>query len=113
MTQRIRINPPWIQKIREGSKKFEGRCYWKSIPSIRPGDILEVYCDIPEIEPYSVRVIQIHRFLTFRHALEGLGLEQTLPGVETLDQGVEIYHRFVSQTTQEANGVAMIEIELV
>jgi len=39
-----------------------------------------------------------------------LPLNDILPGVATVAEGKDIYYKFVSQTTQETDGVVMIEV---
>ena len=63
-----------------------------------------------------VHVIGIIVFPTFRDALTVLGTEHVLPNDSvqpyTIDQGVEIYKKYVSLETQESDGVLMISMAL-
>jgi hypothetical protein len=50
---------------------------------------------------------------SFEKALEELGVDDVLPGVENVADGVEIfYQRVVSLETQRKDGVCMIELSV-
>lgn len=79
------------------------------------GQVLVFYhhCD-RSLGPVHVVVEDILPFPTFEDALRALPIEQVLPipGI-TVDQGVEIYKRYVSLETQATDGVAMIKLSLI
>lgn len=66
------------------------------------------------LDPIHVIVEDILSFPTFEEALRSLPIERVLPipGI-TIEQGVEIYKRYVSLETQAKDGVAMIKVGLV
>jgi len=42
---RIHCQEPWFSKIRSGLKKVEGRKHNNKYFQLKPGDLLEFYCD--------------------------------------------------------------------
>ena len=42
--------------------------------------------------------------------METLTIQKILPGIETIDKGVEIYRAFVPEESEKAHGVVMIEL---
>jgi ASC-1-like (ASCH) protein len=83
--------------------------------SIKPGDVIEFSHFVDENLPKIItEVIEVLRYPTFRDALEALPISEVLPipGL-TVDEGDDIYKRYVSLATQEKDGVAMIKIRLL
>jgi len=106
----IKLSDPWFAYVRDGVKTFEGRCRWKQAAQIRAGDTLLV-TRADAAESFQARVVAVHAFRTFEDALNALGLARTLPGVESVSAGVEVYKQFVSLKTQREHGVVMVEVK--
>lgn len=110
----IELLDPWFDLVKSGRKTWEGRRYWKKTKKFKIGDILKVtHRNDKQRDPYYLRIEGIVRFNTFEEALSAMKLEEVLPGVDTIKQGVEIYYQFVSLPTQLADGVCMIKVSLV
>jgi ASC-1-like (ASCH) protein len=106
-TYSMRLNPEWFSLVRDGVKTFEGRaikCEYKL------GEVIE-FTDMDRKESFTTVISSIHIFPSFRKALEVLGLEKTLPGIETIEEGVNVYRKYVSLETQERLGVYMLGLE--
>lgn len=106
----ITLNDPWFDLVKTGQKQWEGRCFWKAARGYKIGDTLRISHHTRPEEPYCAKITDLRRFATFEEALQTLGLDQVLPRVETVEQGVEIYQRYVSLPTQQEFGVIMIKI---
>lgn len=106
----IRVNEPWFTEIKNGKKRFEGRCCWNQNARMQVWDQLEIANAQNLDEIITVLIIGIHRFRNFQEALESLPLKEILPGVKNVDDGIEIYKKFVSLKSQTEFGVVMIEI---
>lgn len=116
MNYHISLSDPWFELIRIGKKKYEGRRYYYDVPKYKVGDIIKVHRVIAKLrtdDSYFVRVINIHKFNTFEEAMTHLPLNHILPGVESLEDGINIYKKFVSIETQHRDGVCMIELEVL
>jgi ASC-1-like (ASCH) protein len=112
MLYEITLNDPWFEYVKCGMKKYEGRCYWKSALKYKVNDELKVWNHTNRsIEPYVVKIKAILKYKTFEEALCQLNMEEVLPGIKTVNEGVDIYYKFVSLETQLKNGVCMIEVE--
>jgi len=118
LTYDMTLNHPWFDFTERGDKIFEGRCRTNKINGIRKGDfiIFAHYTD-PYRLTFKKKVKGVQYYRTFREALEfhhRMGqLQKVLPGVITVDEGVQIYHTYVSQPTQERDGVCLIELQNV
>ena len=110
------LNSPWFELVKEGKKIYEGRRNTEIIRNICIGDILEVkhYVKKNELASYYIRVEDKLYYKTFEEALQSLDIIKVLPLDNiTIEQGVEIYKKFVSLTTQEKDGVCMLKIKLI
>ncbi len=113
-TWTITLNSPWFEHVQDGSKKYEGRCYWKSVLKYTTGDLLNIHHHKnSNHEPFFAKIKSIQLFKNFQTALETLPLGDVLPGIESIEDGCKIYEQFVSLKTQESNGVCMIELQFV
>lgn len=109
---KIFINDEYIDYIRREEKLYEGRRYYGNVRHYKVGDVLLIHSTSKKDEcVLRVTIYGIHLFPTFRHALNELPLKEILPNVNNVEDGVKIYHQFVSQETQEKDGVCMIRIK--
>jgi ASC-1-like (ASCH) protein len=108
----ITLNDPWFDAMKQGTKKYEGRCNWKQAAQYQVGDMLAVSHHTDKARPsFRLAIQAIHKFDTFEQALTVLPLQDVLPGVATVQEGVEIYKRDVSLATQQAQGVLLLEMK--
>ena len=114
MIHNITLNSPWFEYVRDGKKIYEGRRKTDKTKEYKIGDILIInhHTDILQ-EPYKVIIQDILSFPTFKDALTNLPIENILPNIKTIDEGVEIYKKYVSLNTQIQDGIFMIKIKLI
>lgn len=114
-THAFTLNSPWYELVKQGKKTYEGRRNTEKIRNIREGDVIEFrHHTDTGLPPIVTRVQSVIFFPTFLDALELLPLQQVLPLPDmSIKKGVEIYHQFVSEDTQERDGVAMIKIVVI
>ncbi len=109
---KITLNSPWFEYVKNGTKKYEGRCNWKNATTYKIGDLLEISHHIDKtISPFRVKIVDIIKFNTFEEALKKLDIKDILPGVDSINEGIKIYEKFVSKITQNKYGVLLIKIE--
>ncbi|NJE30162.1 ASCH domain-containing protein [Thermococcus sp. 18S1] len=106
-TWRMGLQEEYLKAIAEGRKRIEGRLYDEKRQGIRPGDEIifenKLVCVVKDVRVYS----------SFREMLEKEGLENVLPGVGSVEDGVRVYRRFYSEEKERKYGVAAIEVEPV
>ncbi len=106
-TWRMGLQEEYLKAIAEGRKKVEGRLYDEKRQGIRPGDTIifenRLMCVVKDVRVYS----------SFREMLEREVLENVLPGVESIEEGIKVYRRFYSEEKERKYGVAAIEVEPV
>jgi ASC-1-like (ASCH) protein len=109
------LNTPWFGFVKDGTKAWEGRSYQYPVDEWEPGDVLRVIHHTNSNEtPFLVRVVQIRRFADFRAALTGaIPMSEVLPNVKTVEEGVQIYYKFVRQSTQDRYGVCLVQLAVI
>lgn len=105
------LNSPWFELVKQNKKIYEGRCNWKKVKTYQVGDIIEFHHHTEEKEvPIQKEIVNVLAFPSFEIALKTLSLEEVLPGVKTIEEGINIYYQYVSKETQQANGIVMIQL---
>ena len=105
---RKHLSEPWFGYIRDGLKSVEGRLKRGFWSTCREGDFIIFYND--QEETVKVRIDRITSYDSFAEYLQAEGLGRCLPGIETLEQGVEIYREIYPDQSDE---VLALEISLV
>jgi ASC-1-like (ASCH) protein len=109
---KLSLNSPWFDHVKSGRKLYEGRRRTETVKKWQIGDRLQISHHTDPYEPKLPKIIKsLQMFATFEDALKTLGLERVLPDVRTIEEGIEIYKRFVSIPTQLKDGVCMIELQ--
>jgi len=104
-TWRMGLQPQYLKAIAEGRKRVEGRLYDEKRQGIKPGDMI-----IFENQLIAV-VKDVRVYPSFREMLEREGVENVLPGVESIEEAVKVYRRFYSEEKEKKYGVVAIEVE--
>ncbi|NJE26846.1 ASCH domain-containing protein [Thermococcus sp. MV5] len=99
------LQEEYLRLIKEGKKKIEGRLYDEKRRQVKPGDTIIFG------EKLKVKVKALRVYSSFREMLSEEGLENVLPGVKTIEEGVQIYRRFYTEEEEKKYGVVAIEIE--
>lgn len=113
----FRLSKEWFYHVKNGTKIYEGRRWWdgdavkKGTKHLKVGDIVMFRHNDDEKESFEKKIKAIHLFSSFEEALNELPLSGVLPGIKTVQEGVEIYSRYISIETQKRDGVCMLELE--
>ena len=105
----MRLNDPWFDFVKTGVKTYEGRANKKPLAK---GDIIEFnHPTDKKAVSFRKEIEGICYFSSFEEAMTKLPLDQILPNVKTVSDGVEIYKKFISLEAQEKMGVVMIKLK--
>ena len=108
------VNEPWFSYIKNGTKKYEGRCYRGKTLLVQKGDLIAFQrhpLQDHDNETVLKTVVKVHLFPTFEDALKTMPIGEILPGVQDVATGVLVYYKYVSKETQQTHGVCMIELQ--
>lgn len=104
-----KIQEPWFSHL-EKNKKVEGRLNRGSFSQMNKDDIIYFVSNKKLIK---TKITKIEKFKSFKNMLEKY-LKQSLPGIETVEKGVEIYRQFYpDEKIEKEVGVLALHIDTI
>ncbi|RYR42564.1 hypothetical protein Ahy_A08g039028 isoform C [Arachis hypogaea] len=100
----IHVQEPFFSQLKDGLKTVEGRCAGGKYSRIGLGNLILVNKSV------VFEVQEIRWYPTFADMLETENLGKVLPGVDSVEKGVEIYRRFYTEEKEKSNGVLAIGV---
>jgi ASC-1-like (ASCH) protein len=107
------VQEPWYTHIKKGQKTVEGRLNKSWVTSLNELDRVIWLKSGEESEHFSTYVEKLASYSTFEEMLRTEGLENVLPGVETIEDGIQIYREFYSEDDEKKYGVIGIHMKLL
>lgn len=108
----IRMDDYWWQLIQDRLKTIEGRINRDHHNTVSPGDRFEI-TNTSTGEILSGYVSNVREYPSFEDMLTEEGIENVLPGVESIQDGVDIYRSIPGYAKDEIDlGVVAIELDL-
>ena len=104
------VSSPWFEHIVAGSKTVEGRLFKGTFSQLSPGAVLTI--NGQDERRVVAKVLDVVRYGSFNAYLTGEGLGTTLPGVLTVEEGVDIYRQFYSEEQERTHGVVAVRIQV-
>lgn len=89
----LSLKQNYFDAINSGIKTVEGRLNGHKFKDLRPGMQI-IFSSVDTDETIICAVASIHVYATFKDMLIDQGLENMLPGVTSLEQGVDLYESF-------------------
>ncbi|CAH8386180.1 unnamed protein product [Eruca vesicaria subsp. sativa] len=100
----LHVQEPYFTQLKDGLKTTEGRCAVGDYMRIRSGDfILFNKCLLLEVQ-------DVCYYTSFSEMLRVESLAKVLPGVETIEEGVQVYRNFYTEEKERINGVVAIRV---
>ena len=111
----ISVQEPWFSHIRSRNKVHEGRLNRLAYAGIRCGDVIVIRRDPVQSmhDTLIARVTALNVYKSFRDMLTIIPISKVLPGISSIDEGVDIYNSFYPLSDQEAHKVLCITLEIV
>ena len=108
------LSEPWFSLVAIGAKKVEGKLLSETWSKLREGDIIEWYNeDLGWKRTVRTKIVSIECYVDFQNYLRMEGLANTLPGIETIQDGIRVYDKYFSLEDQSKYGVAALHLERV
>ncbi|KAL3835078.1 hypothetical protein ACJIZ3_009814 [Penstemon smallii] len=98
----LHVQDPFFLQLADGLKNVEGRCAVGDYQKIESGDLLVFN------KCLMLQVQDVHHYASFREMLEAESLAKVLPGVISIEEGVQIYRNFYSEEKERSNGVVAL-----
>ncbi|GFP85192.1 hypothetical protein PHJA_000662900 [Phtheirospermum japonicum] len=102
----LHVQEPYFSQLNDGLKTIEGRCGVGNYKRMQSGHILLFN------KCLMLQVQDIRQYASFHEMLETESLAQVLPGVSSIDEGVQIYRNFYSEEKERSNGVLAICVKM-
>jgi len=96
----MKVEGSYLNMIREGRKTVEGRIHEGRFKEVLEGDYLEFF-EREEDERVKCRVVRVGVYASFEALLTKEGVENCLPSVSTVTEGVEVYRGFPGYSEKE------------
>lgn len=107
------LSEPWFSLVRLGIKTVEGRLDKKSFKCLMVGDIIVFRNDDFGFQrSCQVEIQKITKYQTFEHLLIDKHLDNCLPGIDTLENGVKVYLHYFDKDDELEFGVLALDIKL-
>lgn len=98
----LHVQEPYFTQLKDGLKTVEGRCAVGDYNRIGSGSL--ILCN----KCLVLKVQDVHGYLSFSEMLQAESLAKVLPGIKTIDDGVQVYRRFYTEEKEKTNGVVAI-----
>ena len=108
ITHQINCKDPWFSHLRNGTKTVEGRKNTHTYKRIRVGDRINF---INGAESFLAEVTDIREYPSIEQYFEDVTLENALPGVKTLEEGLATYYAWTPKEKIEQYGFLGIFIK--
>ena len=108
------LSEPWFSLIKLGLKKCEGRLRKKDFAKMKKSDII-VFSndDFSFSREFRCKITSIYNYNTFEEYLEKEKLEKCLPGIDSLEDGVNIYRKYYSKKDEDLYKIVAIRLQLL
>ena len=98
---RLNVSDKYYKLLITGQKKVEGRTFTEKRRLYKIGDLIEITNQNFPTERQVFIITDLILSSTFRELIEKVGIQNILPGVETAEQGVAVYHSIPGYTEEE------------
>ncbi|XP_078434701.1 uncharacterized protein LOC144705762 [Wolffia australiana] len=134
----MHVQEPFFSQLRSGEKTVEGRCALGKYTQIKEDDLLIInkhlllrvenerggYDCLDDVNTRMLNTIyldhglsdpppwmqNIKHYPSFFAMLDAETLDKVLPGIKTIEEGVQIYRKFYSEEIEMSNGVLAIYV---
>ncbi|XP_068661931.1 uncharacterized protein [Aristolochia californica] len=100
----LHVQEPFFTQLRDGLKTVEGSCAVGNYNRIAPGDLL-LFNKCLLLEVQCVR-----QYPSFSEMMKAEGLSKVLPGITSIEEGVQIYRKFYTKEKEKINSVLGISV---
>jgi ASC-1-like (ASCH) protein len=95
------LSEPWFSLIKMKNKSVEGRLNKGDFANMKVGDCIVFTNDELGFErKFTVEIKKISYYDNFQEYLENETLEKCLPGIDTMDDGLNIYYKYYSKNDE-------------
>ncbi len=109
----LHVSEPWFTLILLGLKTIEGRKNKGIFKTMNIDDVIEWKNDDFIDRRVKTRVVRKAVYDTFENYLNSEGLQNCLPGIYTIEDGVKVYYKYFTKEDEQTYGVVALELRLI
>jgi ASC-1-like (ASCH) protein len=108
----IHVSQPWLSYIKNKDKRIEGRLNKGTFSQLQKKEIVRFF-NKDLNQKFNVKIINIVKYKSFEEYLIQEGLKRTLPGIKTIEDGVQIYRQFYTKEDEDKFGILAIYVKKI
>ncbi len=109
---KVHVSLPWYNLIKQGVKTVEGRPNRSTFAQMKIGDKVEFF-NKELNENFMAEVTKVTHHKTFEEMIRTNGIDNVLPGIRTIDEGVQVYMQYYTKEIEAEFGVVGIHVKLL
>ena len=108
------LSEPWFSLIKLKCKIVEGRLNKGVFEKMRIGDVIIFTNNELGFERrIKVEILNISHYDTFRSYLETETLERCLPGIDSMEDGLNVYYKYYTRVDEEQCKIKSLTLSCV
>jgi ASC-1-like (ASCH) protein len=108
----VHVSEPWYTHIKEGRKTVEGRPKRKTFAEMQVGQTIKFF-NKELNENFCAKIIEINEHKTFLDMIRSNGIENVLPEIRNLEEGVSVYRQYYDEEIESQYGVVGIKVQVI
>ena len=106
------VSEPWFTLIKLRIKTIEGRLANGNFKNINLGDyIIFINNDFGFQRIQKCQISKITEYQTFHDYLQTETLEKCLPGIDNIEQGLQVYYKYYTKEQEQNSKVIAMTLE--
>ncbi len=108
----VHVSLPWYNLIKEGKKTVEGRPKRNTFAQMKIGQVVKFF-NKELNESFCVKIVGISEHKTFEDMIRSNGIDNVLPGIRNIDEGVQVYMQYYNKEIESEFGVVGIRVQII
>ncbi len=109
---KVHVSLPWYELIKQGKKTIEGRPNRNTFAQMKIGDQIE-FSNKELNGNFMAEITNVTHHKTFEEMIRTNGIDNVLPGIRNIDEGVQVYMQYYTKEIEQEFGVVGIHIKLL
>ena len=114
MTKYVKnLSEPWFSLIKLGIKKCEGRLNKGDFSNMKKNDyIIFQNNDFGFLREFTCKITSMHDYKCFKDYLESETLQKCLPGIDDINNGINIYYKYYTKEDEEKYKIKAFRLKI-
>ena len=108
------LSEPWFSLIKIEAKTCEGRLNTGDFYEMKKGDtIIFTNDDFKFSRSFRCEITSVHNYSSFEEYLHVETLEKCLPGMDTIDEGVDLYYNYYKKEDENKYKIKALHLSVI